>query len=91
MEETKVSDEDPEETRIRAGGLPFCRIMKDCGHECAGVLDEVECLPCLKPGCVANTAMSLPSPATGNMLFLPDEDEECNICFSGELGIEPAV
>ena len=54
-------------------------------------MDEVECLPCLKPGCVESVAMNLPSAATGNMVFLPSEDEECNICFSGELGREPAV
>jgi len=33
----------------------------------------------------------LPNPTSGSMLFLPNEDEECNICFAGELGIEPGV
>ena len=68
--------------RLMDGGLPFCNKLKECGHKCAGVKDEDECLPCLEPECVdpAASAFDFPSP-----------DELCNICYTCELREEPSV
>ena len=45
----EVNDEvdESELERLLAGGLPFCRKDKECGHKCAGVKNEEQCLPCL--------------------------------------------
>jgi len=37
VEVEEEEEEDPEEKRLQAGGLPFCKEMKECGHECGGV------------------------------------------------------
>ena len=47
VEEEKFEEDDTELERLLAGGLPFCREEKECGHRCEGVLDEERCLPCL--------------------------------------------
>ena len=54
----EVEVDETELDRLLAGGLPFCRKVKDCGCKCLGVKNEEECLPCLKPECVeiANAA-----------------------------------
>ena len=56
LEEVEVDE--TELDRLLAGGLPFCRKVKECGHKCVGVQNEEECLPCLHPECVeiANAA-----------------------------------
>ena len=64
--------------RLLAGGLPYCKIEKDCGHKCGGVKDEGECLPCLEPECIQGTN-------------LPQKDELCGICYTCELHEEPGV
>ena len=64
--------------RLLAGGLPFCRKEKECGHYCGGVKNEEECLPCLQPECIEGTK-------------LPSKKELCNICYTCELHEEPSV
>ena len=34
----------------------YCNKVLGCGHECDGIRDEPECLPCLHPDCGAETA-----------------------------------
>mmetsp|Transcript_29171 Transcript_29171/g.36202 ORF Transcript_29171/g.36202 Transcript_29171/m.36202 type:complete len:282 (-) Transcript_29171:760-1605(-) len=80
-EETEVDE--TELDRLLEGGLAFCRKVKECGHKCAGVKDEDECLPCLYPECVASAAAS--------SFNLPTHDELCTICYTCELREEPSV
>ena len=35
------------------GPFEFCQQEFECGHTCKGVKGESECLPCLKPECIA--------------------------------------
>ena len=77
-EEKKEVVEETELDRLLAGGLSFCRKMKECGHKCAGVKDEDECLPCLEPDCIEGTN-------------LPFDEELCTICYTCELREEPGV
>ena len=50
-----------------------------CGHKCGDVAQEKTCLPCLEPACQAqNNARA-------------NKDDLCNICFTSELGSDPAV
>ena len=39
-EEVKEEVDESELDRLLAGGLPFCRLVKECGHKCAGVKNE---------------------------------------------------
>ena len=82
--ETEVDETELE--RLLAGGLPFCNIPKDCGCKCAGVKDEEECLPCLKPQCVNGG-----DGAAASASNLPTHDELCSICYTCELREEPSV
>ena len=52
-EEVSAEVDETELERLLAGGLPFCRKVKECGCKCAGVKNEQECLPCLETDCVA--------------------------------------
>ena len=60
----------------------YCRTMKECGHKCMGVHGESECLPCLMPSCVHESAEAD---------FLPTNEELCSICYTSELREEPCV
>lgn len=82
--ETEVDETELE--RLLAGGLPFCNKPKDCGCKCAGVKDEEECLPCLKPQCVNGG-----DGAAASASNLPTHDELCSICYTCELREEPSV
>ena len=75
----EFKEDDTELERLLAGGLPFCRKEKGCGHRCAGVKGETECLPCLQPECVVENSQ------------LPPGDDFCTICYTSELQEEPSV
>ena len=60
--------------------MPCCRKKKECGHRCAGVMKEGQCLPCLEPECLAAEESKLPT-----------SDELCTICYTSELKEEPSV
>ena len=77
-EKKEVMVDETELERLLAGGLAFCHKDKACGHKCAGVKDEDECLPCLEPDCVEGTN-------------LPMNEELCTICYTCELSEEPGV
>ena len=56
---------------------PCQKVHTACNHPCGGVAYEKECLPCLEPGCQQNVSAT--------------KDDLCAICFTSELGSEPAV
>ena len=56
---------------------PCQKVHRACGHACGGVAHETQCLPCLEPECQRNTRAN--------------KDDLCNICFTSELGSDPAV
>ena len=80
-EEEKEEIDDTELERLLAGGLPFCRKAKECGHKCLGVKGEEQCLPCLDAACVQSSGVEM----------LPTQDELCGICYTCELNEEPSV
>ena len=82
-EELKEEVDESELERLLAGGLPFCRKLKECGHKCAGVKNELECLPCLQAECI--------EAAADGGTNLPSSDELCTICYTCELQEEPCV
>ena len=75
-EQFNDEEDETELDRLIAGGLPFCWKMKECGHKCAGVKDEHECLPCLHADCAV---------AEESSVNLPASDELCTICYTCEL------
>ena len=80
-EEKEVEVDDTELERLLAGGLPFCRKVKDCGHKCLGVKEEEHCLPCLQEECKQSASSA----------NLPSVEDLCNICYTCELQEEPSV
>ncbi len=71
-EAKEVEVDETELERLLAGGLPFCRKIKDCGCKCLGVKDEEQCLPCLKEDCKESPN-------------LPSVEDLCSICYTCEL------
>ena len=58
---------------------PCKNVHEKCGHKCGGVVQEKTCLPCLEPACqTQNNARA-------------NKDDLCNICYTSELGSDPAV
>ena len=57
--------------------IPVCFKPLDCGHNCNGVADEKNCLPCLESGCASKHYK-------GDV----DADQLCGICYTSELGAE---
>lgn len=55
-----------------------CSLTLPCGHQCGGVKDEKECLPCLH-GC--DQAPSLRQ----------DSDDMCMVCFTDTISAAPAI
>ena len=55
----------------------YCNKMKECGHECDGIRDEPECLPCLHKDCGASTQIE----ALRRKISCTVESE-CGICFA---------
>jgi hypothetical protein len=56
--------------------------MLSCGHPCYGIKNERQCPPCLHPECEA-TAETMGVHQTA--------ENECNICFSEDLGQAPCI
>ena len=54
-----------------------CNQILECGHQCCGIRDEEQCLPCLKEECIRP----------------PQENESdfCNVCFIEGLGSAPSI
>ena len=56
----------------------YCNKVLGCGHECDGIRDEPECLPCLHPDCGAQTAAEALKREIACTI-----DDACGICFAG--------
>lgn len=57
-----------------------CAKMLACGHQCGGIKNEEDCLPCLH-GCHA----------AGQVTLKQDADDMCMICFTEALSAAPAI
>jgi len=55
-----------------------CKKWHPCGHPCGGILDELQCLPCLQ--CKAKTDLSEQC-----------SEDYCNICWVESIGSAPAI
>ena len=80
--QANIQDDEKEEEIIADKVLPeiaFCDKKLLCGHECKGVKDERQCLPCLDKDCVK---------AAGSLSVISSGDELCSICFTSELNNE---
>ena len=64
---------------VEAHIYPFCAEVKECGHQCRGVLGEAQCLPCMDQGCNNEDGMEV------------DQSAACGICKLTELGAKPCV
>ena len=59
-----------------------CSKILNCGHLCGGIIDESNCLPCLR-GCKTLEVR--------NLLLKQDADDMCMICFSDTLSRAPSI
>jgi E3 ubiquitin-protein ligase MYCBP2 len=65
-----------------------CSKVLPCGHFCGGIVDEVECLPCLN-GCSSTIMSTAVSRSVAELR--QDADDMCMICFTDALSPIPSI
>lgn len=70
-----------------------CIKLKSCGHVCNGVINELNCLPCLNQSCHDPETSVLNTEAGSSKLpkLTQDGDDMCMICFIEALSNAPSV
>lgn len=63
-----------------------CSKILACSHCCAGIINEVNCPPCLNQKCQSATAYDLKKPK-----LTQDGDDMCMICFTEALSCAPSI
>lgn len=63
-----------------------CSKILACGHFCGGIINEVNCLPCLHQKCQSTFGSDPKKPK-----LTQDGDDMCMICFSEALSCAPSI
>lgn len=63
-----------------------CSKILACGHWCGGIINEVNCLPCLHQKCQSATNFDPKKPK-----LTQDGDDMCMICFTEALSCAPSI